>query len=104
MEANLIFANVRAYNITKFDAKNGESFSIELVNADGAIRWFSDNDQVLSIAVAADGESANIQSTSVGKCEIQLQKNGEIVKTLIAEVYDDVATSLNPTIGQTVMK
>lgn len=104
MEANLIFANVRAYNITKFDVKKGESFMVELVNAESAIRWFSDNDQVLSIAVAADGESAIIQSTAMGKCEIQLQKNGEIVKTLVAEVYDDVATSLNPVAGDPMLK
>lgn len=104
MEANLIFANVKAYNVVKFDVKIGENFEIELVNVDRTMRWFSDNDQVLSIAVEDGGQTAKITATAKGKCDIQLQSNGEIVMTLQAEVYDNVATALNPSAGAAILK
>ena len=31
MEANIIFENVKAYNVVKFDVKLNEKFKIELV-------------------------------------------------------------------------
>ena len=49
MEANIIFENVKAYNVIKFDVKLGESFKVELIESPGKIRWFSDNDPVLNI-------------------------------------------------------
>ncbi len=104
MEANLIFTNVKAYNVVKFDVKLGETFEIELVNVDRTMRWFSDNDQVLSIAVEDGGESARVTSTAKGKCDIQLQSNGEIIMTLQAEVYDNTATALNPIPGTPTLK
>ena len=104
MEANLIFPNVRAYNVVKFDVRLGEKFAIELVNVDRTMRWFSDNDQVLSIAVEDGGETAQITATAKGRCDIQLQSNGEIVMTLQAEVYDNVATALNPLAGDPSLK
>ena len=104
MEANLIFDNVTAYNVVKFDVRLGENFKIELVNADPAVRWFSDNDSVLSISVEDGGETAVVTANAKGKSEIQLQSNGSVVMTLQAEVYDVVAVALNPAAGPAVMK
>ena len=104
MEANLKFDNVTAYNVVKFDVRLGEQFSIELVDVDRTMKWFSDNDQVLSIAVQEGGESARLTATAKGRCDIQLQNNGEIVMTLQAEVFDNEAVALNPRAGVPVLK
>lgn len=105
MESNIIFNNVKAYNVTNFDVKLNEKFKVELVNGEVSnIRWFSDNDSVLSISVNDNGDSANIETTSIGKCEIQLQRDNQIVKTLHLEVYDNIAVSLNPQPGDKVLK
>lgn len=95
MEANIIFENVKAYNVVKFDVKLLEKFKVELVNVAEPIRWFSDNDSVLHIKVEPDGESAIFEATGKGVSEIQLQSAGIVVKTLQVEVYDVIATSLN---------
>ena len=95
MEANIIFENVKAYNVVKFDVKLLEKFKIELVNIAETIRWFSDNDSVLHIKVEPDGQSATVEATGKGMCEIQLQSAGVVVKTLQVEVYDIIATTLN---------
>lgn len=95
MEANIIFENVKAYNVVKFDVKLLEKFKIELVNIADTIRWFSDNDSVLHIKVEPDGQSATVEATGKGMCEIQLQSAGVVVKTLQVEVYDIIATTLN---------
>jgi hypothetical protein len=65
MEANIIFENVKAYSVTKFDVRLGETFKVQLV---------------------------------------ELQSNNEIVMVLQVEVYDNVATALNPVVGETALK
>ena len=95
MEANIIFENVKAYNVVKFDVKLSEKFKIELVNVADNIRWFSDNDSVLHIKVEPNGESASMEATGKGVSEIQLQSGGAVIKTLQIEVYDVIATTLN---------
>ena len=104
MEANIIFENVKSYNVIKFDVKLGEKFKVELIDTPGLIRWFSDNDPVLHIEVGEDGSYAQFESTAKGKCEIQLQSSGSVVKTLEIEVYDVIAVSLNPTAQKPVLK
>lgn len=111
MEANIIFDNVKAYNVTKFDVLLNESFAVELINLTQPIqdiRWFSDNDPVLSIEVLKDDQGlatkANIKATKKGVSEIQLQANNDVVKTLYIEVYDVIATALNVTASEPVLK
>jgi len=104
MEANLIFENVKAYNVEKFDVKLGQDFTIELENIPGPIRWFSDNDPVLAIETKNEGSSATVKSTKIGKSEIQLQSEGVLVKVLQVETYDHIAVSLNPTAKEPVIK
>lgn len=104
MEANIVFDNVTAYDVDKFDVRMGETFTIELVNVDGQIRWFADNDSALQIIVMEDGDSAKVTATGKGRSEIQLQNNNQIIKTLQVEVYDVVATSLNPVAQPAILK
>lgn len=104
MEANIIFDNVKAYDVIKWDVRLGETFKVELVNTPGAIRWFADNDPSLHILVGENGSEANIKATAKGICEIQLQYQNSLIKTLQVEVYDNIAVTLNPSAGQPVLK
>ena len=80
MKANIIFDNVKAYDIIKIDVLLGQSFKIELVDVDDVVRWFSDNDPVLALTVDSTGYLADISATKVGITEIQLQINKIINK------------------------
>lgn len=101
MEADLILANVRAYNIEKFDLRLGETCEIKL-NATEPVKWFFNNDEVLALAVS--GNVATVKALTKGDCEIQFQQNGGIVKTLFATVFDEQAASLNLTAKEPVFK
>ncbi len=105
MQADIIFDNVKAYDVIKFDVRLGESFKIELTdNAPEGIRWFFDNDPTLNIIVDPSGFSASLKATSIGKSEIQLQHNNSVIKTLFVEVYDQIAVSLNPSAKKAELK
>lgn len=105
MKAHITFPNVRAYAVERFDVRFGEAFSVDLEEAPGQVRWFSDNDAVLSIAVEDGGGRAIIKATAKGKCEIQLQGEGrQVLLTLSAEVYDTQAASLNISAGSPELK
>ena len=104
MEANIIFDNVTAYDVIKWDVRLGETFKIELVNAPGSIRWFTDNDPVLALTVAENGTSTTVKATTKGECEIQLQHNNGLIKTLQVSVYDNIAVALNTTVGTPTLK
>lgn len=103
MKTNIIFDNVKAYDVFKFDVRLGETFVIEIVESENEVKWFSDNDPVLSLNV--NSLSATVKATSVGKSEIQLQsQDGIKLKTLYVEVYDMIATSLNISAGTPELK
>ena len=105
MEANIIFENVKAYNVIKFDVRLNEDFKIELDNVDTPIKWFANNDVVLKIVVNEDGKSAMVKATGKGVSDIQLQNsNMQILKVLNVEVYDQIAVSLNPEASAPTLK
>jgi membrane carboxypeptidase/penicillin-binding protein PbpC len=105
METNIIFQNVKAYNVTKFDVRLNEDFKIELTNIEQPIRWFANNDTVLQIITNEDGLSSQVKATGKGVSEIQLQNaQNQIQKILFVEVYDQIAVSLNLSAGEPVLK
>lgn len=104
MEVNIIFDNVKAYDVTKIDVLLGQSFAAEVVSFTNPVRWFSDNDPVLDLRVSPDGLSSQITATQKGITEIQLQSGGGLVKTLFIEVYDRVSTNLGLTAGAPELK
>jgi hypothetical protein len=101
MEADLILANVRAFNVEKFDLRLGETCEIKL-NANASANWFFNNDEVLSLVVVDN--VATVKALAKGDCEIQLQQGGAIVKRLFATVFDSQATSLNITAKDPIIK
>ena len=107
MKANIIFDNVKAYDVSMFDVKLDQEFKIDLLEVEEGtfIKWFANNDTVLAINVAEDGLSAKLKATSIGKCEIQLQNTDkQIIQSLQVAVYDVIATSLGTKIGTPVLK
>lgn len=104
MEANIIFDNVKAYNVVKWDVALGQTFKVELIEAPGVLRWFTDNDPVLKLDVDEGGASATITATQIGDSEIQLQSEGALAKVLKVNVYDRTAVALNATAKKPVLK
>ncbi len=104
ISANIIFENVKAYNVKKFDVKFGETFSIELIDSPGFVRWFADQDSVLDINVDESGNLATVKATGVGVSEIQLQSDKIVAETLYVEVYDNIAVNLNVSAKKPVLK
>jgi len=104
MEANIIFDNVTAYDVVKWDVALGQIFKVELVNVPGVLRWFTDNDPILEVNVDDNGSTATIKATAKGDCEIQLQHQGGIAKVLQVNVYDNIAVTLNTKAGATSLK
>lgn len=104
MEANIIFDNVTAYDVIKWDVRLGETFKVDLINSPGTVRWFTDNDPVLKVVVGDNGSYANVTAAEKGDCEIQLQHNNGVIKTLFVNVYDNVAVVLNAKAGKPELK
>lgn len=104
MLANIIFENVKAYNVKKFDVRLGETFNIELLETPGFIRWFADQDSVLDITVDESGNMATVKATGIGASEIQLQHEKALEETLYVEVYDNIAVSLNASAKKPILK
>jgi len=104
MEANIIFDNVTAYDVIKWDVRLGETFKVDLINSPGTVRWFTDNDPVLKVVVGDNGAFANVTAAEKGDCEIQLQHNNGVIKTLFVNVYDNIAVTLNTKSSAPVLK
>jgi hypothetical protein len=104
MKANITFPNVKAYAVERFDVRLGEAFGIELEDAP-SVRWFADNDAVLSFSVEEGGGKAVVKATAKGTCEIQLQgEDRQVLLVLSAEVFDTVATGLRISAGPAELK
>lgn len=101
MKADLILKNARVKDVSDFDILVGEDFAIAL-DTDTAVRWFSDNDEVLNIK--ASGGVANIKAATIGACEIQLQSGGAVVKQFNINVIAEPAASLNISFGNPEQK
>ena len=88
MKADLIFDNVKVYDVEKADVLLGQTFTVELSETSGDVRWFSDKDKVLIVDETEDGMRAVVQATAKGVSEIQLQVAGRLVMKLDISVYD----------------
>mgnify|MGYP000913291195 CR=1 FL=1 len=88
MTASVVFPNVTAYAVTRFDVRLGEKFQIVLgPEAPTNVRWFADADPVLHIVTMNGGAIADVEATDVGDSTIQLQADGVVVLTLECSVY-----------------
>ena len=96
MKVNVVLDNGTFYDVNKFDIRIGQRFKIELTEIESKQFWFADNDPVLFVEVADDNKSAIITAKVKGECNIQLQQPmGQTNKSLIINVFDNVAIDLN---------
>ena len=104
-KANIKLPNVRAYDVKRFDLRLGEKAVIELEGSGPIADWFANRDQVLKLEVSEDMKLATITATGKGKSEVQIQKPDRVPDLILAvEVFDEVAVSLNLTVGATELK
>lgn len=101
MKANLKLKNAEVFDISKFRVLIGETFWLHLEGAEEyALKWFADNDAVLSVAVIPGSTTALIDAEVVGECEIQIQNpDRSVAKVISIEVYSDEASALGLSVG-----
>jgi hypothetical protein len=110
IQANLILANVRAYDVRRFAVQKGEVFRIEIDGTENRLRWFSDEDKVLDIVDDEDGKGATVTASAVGRSTIALRRGGHIMAhseallTLHITVFAPQAVSLNPVASEPELK
>ena len=105
--ADIKHPKLRAYSVRRFELCLGETVVIELAGADAALirDWFSSQDRVLDIVISEDLKAATVKATAKGKCELQVQKQDRTAHLVIEiEVFDEVAASLNMTVGPAELK
>lgn len=106
MQVDVSFSVGRVYNVARrIDVVQGEAFSLDVMNLEGTVHWFSDNDPVLDMVVT--GNAARIVAQTPGTSIIQLQAaDFSVVKVLEIRVVTSVdqAEQLNTTAGGPVLK
>lgn len=96
MQIDILLSNVKVYDINRVDIIPNQDFTLLTDDTSTDNRWFSDNDEVLSIEM--DNSNANVVATKEGTSTILIMNNSfEILKTLTIVVKQtlELATSLN---------
>lgn len=111
MLVDLILKNAKVFNVEHMQIVKGEKFSL-LTDATNPIRWFSDNDPVLSMTVL--GQNADLSADDLGNSTLLLLDAAPpppgalptLLKTLFIEVVSatDQAAKLNTSAGNPVSK
>lgn len=98
MVVDIYFEFAKVYNIERFEVVKGQKFSLQS-DATEKIKWFSDNDPVLSIETSQQGTSVTAEATAVGETTILIMNEGfSELKRLSIRVVDKIepqATDLN---------
>lgn len=104
MQVDISFEFAKVYNIEKVDIVKGQKFNL-FTDTEG-VRWFSENDPVLSFKVI--GKDVEGQAEEIGVSTILIMDAAyAILKTLLITVVDAIipmATSLGATVDETVIK
>ena len=108
MRVDVFFPEVEFENAQVFRLQVNLTCTVKIVDEARSVRWFADNDQVLSITTAEDGKSAEVKSLAPGKSEIWLftkvGANDVIVTKLFIDVFDREAASFKVTSQTEVSK
>jgi hypothetical protein len=96
MQVDISFDFAKVYNIDKADVVSGQKFTLSTDFDNG--KWFSDQDQVLSLKVS--GRDAEATANEVGTSTILIMDSSfTIQKQLVIKVVEQIlpmAQSLNP--------
>ena len=101
MKVNIHLRNAIVYDVEKFDVLMGEGFRLEVVDHEGVLRWFADQDLVLQVIDREDGKEALVTAETPGQSEIQLQDGDQkVLKTLRVRIYTLEAAQFKLTHGE----
>lgn len=103
MPSTIAFDNVEITNAHRLRVRLGESFIVKLPGMGTALQWFADNDEVLSIDDDG-GAIAKVRAASVGRTEIQVQRDRRIVAIFYVEVFAPRAGYFAVSVGQAEQK
>jgi len=98
MKLDVFFDKSAVYNFEKLDVAVGEKFKV--VTDVGEVRWFFDNDPVVS-AIVVDKEAV-IEAKQEGVTTVMFVKNNQIIHQFTITVINPV--NLNPVVLTTELK
>ena len=98
MKLDVFFDKSAVYNFEKLDVAVGEKFKV--VTDVGEVRWFFDNDPVVS-AIVVDKEAV-IEAKQEGVTTVMFVKNNQIIHQFTITVINPV--NLNPVVLTTDLK
>lgn len=98
MKLDVFFDKSAVYNFEKLDVAVGEKFKV--VTDVGEVRWFFDNDPVVS-AIVVDKE-AIIEAKQEGVTTVVFVRNNQIIHQFTITVINPV--NLNPVVLTTELK
>jgi hypothetical protein len=105
MHVDIAFEFAKVYNVEKVDVVKGQHFSL-LTSFDPSVKWFSDNDPVLSLKV--EGANAEASADNIGTSVIVLvDSEFAVLKKLTINVVDSIqamASTLGVSSGDPVNK
>lgn len=99
MILNVYFDNATVYNFERLDVIVGEKFKVTCDMPD--VRWFFDNDPVVSANVFAPNE-ATIEALEEGVTTVAFVRGNQIVHQFTITVVSSI--NLNPTVVSTDIK
>ena len=93
----LHYTGIVIRSVTDFDIETGTQFRLVLENAPNVVfeDWFSNNDPVLYMTVAKDGQSASVEVRGDGECSVRIVSVG---LTLNINVHPQRATSFSTSV------
>jgi hypothetical protein len=106
MQVDISFDFARVYNFERADVMLGQKFRLDSDAQDQPLKWFSDNDPVLTLKVtgnSAEGTADNVGTTTI----LIMDQAFAVVKQLTINVVEDIqpmATSLGASAGEAVPK
>lgn len=84
IKVDAVFEHETVYNVDMLTVDVGQSFSLRIEHHHPKVRWFADNDMVLSITtVSGDTYEAFLTATAVGKSELIVKHQREMKKFFI---------------------
>ena len=98
MKLDVFFDKSAAYNFERLDVAVGEKFKVVCDVAE--VRWFFDNDPVVSAIVA--GTEAIIEAKQEGVTTVMFVRNNQIIHQFTITVTNPV--NLNPVVLTTELK
>lgn len=88
---SVVFATATVFDFTgHLQVEKGETFILVLRHFSDRVKWFSDNDPVLSITESPDSHSAKIIAMQTGTSDIEITGRHGFIRTVRVKVVDNI--------------